>query len=243
MKQLYVLTLAGLLLASCSNNPKPATSSTEVKDSCHVVSVDSFYAIAATMVGQEITVTGTVDHVCKHGGKRVQMFSANPENKMHVEAEPEIGAFGAEVEGVNICVTGIVAENQLTLEYLKEYEAKLIEAEKTEGKEAELQHPEGADHHAKLEDVRAKIKSIESGEKQFISSYYLKGKKFQVCEEGAQSGCTGHQADSVSGDAKPCCSHGEAADASVSSEAKPCCPHEEKAAESTEAKSGCGHKH
>lgn len=229
-RALFLLSVATLFMVSCNNvKTKTESAKTETTKCTEYISVDSFLVVAADYVGKELTVKGTVDHVCKHGGKRVQMFSSCPSKKIHAEAGKDMGQFNAELEGSDICATGIVGENKMDLAYIEEYEAKVKEAMQAETDEVDMEQQKGADHHADLDKIAKWKEEISTNGKGYISTYFLEVSKYHACK--TQKDTEVQIPDSNATAAAPCCaSKKEAADA------KPCC------AEKTTDEKGCGDK-
>jgi len=112
MKKLIFALFAMALFVACNNGTKTTntTDNKAVKEECSPISVDSFLIVAADLVGKEVTVMGTVDHVCKHGGKKAQIFSAHPSKRIFAFAGETFGNFKAELEGSSVCIRGKVIE-------------------------------------------------------------------------------------------------------------------------------------
>lgn len=112
MKNLIFALFAVALFTACNNGTKTTNTTDDkvVKEECSPISVDSFLVVAPDMVGKEVTVMGTVDHVCKHGGKKAQLFSSCPSKRIFAFAGESFGNFKAEIEGSSICVIGKVIE-------------------------------------------------------------------------------------------------------------------------------------
>ncbi|MBI9068107.1 MAG: hypothetical protein JEZ09_12500 [Salinivirgaceae bacterium] len=237
-RALFLLTVAGLFMVSCNNvKTKTETTETETATMTEYISVDSFLVVAGNFVGKELTVMGTVDHVCKHGGKRVKMFSSCPSKALHAEAAEGMGQFKAEIEGSDICVTGIVGETKMDLAYFEDYEAEIKEAMKTEAEEVEMEQPKGADHHATLEKIAAWKEEITTNGIGYISTYFLEASKYKECE--TQKEIEVQIPDSNATAAAPCCASKKEA-----TEAKPDCADikEEGKECSEEQKAECGHE-
>jgi len=117
LKKLSVIVVLALIFASCGNN---AEEQEEVK----VLTVAQFNEQAENLVDSIVSVEGTVEHVCKHGGKRLRMFGEDPEVILNVEVGEEINMFEAELEGSDVIIEGVVAEFRIDNAYLDEWEAK-----------------------------------------------------------------------------------------------------------------------
>jgi len=68
--------------------------------------MNQFEELAQNHVQQAVRTTGIVDHVCKHGGKKILLVT--DDYSLHVFAEER---FDDEIVGTEIEVTGIVNEN------------------------------------------------------------------------------------------------------------------------------------
>jgi hypothetical protein len=178
MKRIVFVLSVAAILGACSNNQKPTTG-TDVVNEKNAISVDSFLTVAPNLLGKEVTVKGTVDHICKHGGKRVKLIGSYPSNSVHGEATEAIGAFKVELEGSEVLLTGIVAESKIDSAYVATYEKSVLEAMEKEKPEAEMEHAKGIDHHAKLEEVKNWKEEMASNGKGYISTYYLEVSKVE----------------------------------------------------------------
>lgn len=204
MKKIMYLLFATALLGACCNNTKTEgdakTDAAEV-DKCEVMDVDSFLVVAPDMVGKEVTVKGTVDHVCKHGGKRIKIFSSDPKKTLHGSASEETGSFDAEIEGNDVCLIGTVTEYKMELADIEKYEKQVkeemekakTEEHKEEGDEQEHEHEkgEGEGHHHHDQDYTKTLDKIAKWKEELASndkgyvvvSYYLKDAGLKTCEK------------------------------------------------------------
>ena len=73
----------------------------------------------------EIQVAGIVDHICRHGGKRLLLVS--DEGDLHVDADER---FDEEIEGSEIIVNGIVDEFVIDEAYCFKLEEDNIQSHK-----------------------------------------------------------------------------------------------------------------
>lgn len=186
MKKLFFLFAAVTLLGACGNEKK-TNSSDEVADEkkCESISVDSFLVVAADYVGKELTVKGTVDHVCKHGGKRINVFTNDPNVTIHGEASEGVGSFDVELEGSDVCITGTVLETKIDMAYVDEWETKVkeqIAEEGEEGEDADAEYVESVDNHAKLDKIQEYRDKIEASENGYLAFYDLEVTKYHECD-------------------------------------------------------------
>ncbi len=186
-KILFLFAIVALLGACCNNNNTGNNDATAVEKKCESISVDSFLVIAPDFVGKELTVKGTVDHVCKHGGKRVNIFTDDPNVTIHGNASESIGAFDAEIEGSEICMTGIVIETKIDMAYVEEWEDKIKKEMTKEEDDSEAEHAASVDHHAKSDEIQAYREQIEASENGYIAFYNLKVAKYHECDTKGDS--------------------------------------------------------
>lgn len=111
MKRIALLALFAAFIFSCGNPKNQNESSIENNEKAAVVySVDELYANAADLAGKEVTVKGTVMHVCKQGGGRCFLMGSNEDFNIRIEAGEKIGAFSQEQMGSDLTITGIFKE-------------------------------------------------------------------------------------------------------------------------------------
>jgi len=161
------IALMLMLVVACNNNATEqsnTTDSTEVKtDSTTAGNVEATIVTFATLTdsaalalnGKVVKIKGTVDHVCKHGGKRMVIVGTQPNERMRVEAG-ENPPFDAELAGAEVEVIGTLHIEKIDSTYLAEWEADLKEkanegVEETEKKHIEGAHVEGEEHEGEHE--------------------------------------------------------------------------------------------
>ena len=108
MKNLILFSIIAGLMLACSGN-QPAQTEEMASEmavlSIPEVNVASFDADAGNYVDSEIMVSGIVDHVCKHGGKKLKLVTDGA--SVHVESETR---FDDALIGNQISLNGIVRE-------------------------------------------------------------------------------------------------------------------------------------
>jgi hypothetical protein len=129
--------------------------------------VENFEKKAGKYIGKPVFLSGTVDHVCKHSGKKLYIVGKNDE-KVEVLAG-DIERFPKELEGEDIKVKAIVKEERIDEEYLSEW-AKEIKSEHKDGSAT------CATEMKKIEDTRDKMKKNKKG---YVPIYYLEGISYE----------------------------------------------------------------
>ena len=120
-----------LTLASCQGNQKKAQAEeaqAEVKSEAAVVTPEKVMEEGATLVGQEVMVKGTVNHVCHHGGKKCRLAGTTEGAWIQVMARGEIKEFAQDLVGTEIIVKGTVKERKITKEMVEGQEKAAKEA-------------------------------------------------------------------------------------------------------------------
>ena len=121
MNKFIILFTAMALLSACSNTVK------ETEETADVVNTENFIALAdlqakgAENLDKEIQTQGIVDHVCKHGGKKILLVADGVST--HVFAEER---YDDDLTGKEIIVTGFVKEDRTDEASLLELEESVI---------------------------------------------------------------------------------------------------------------------
>ncbi len=158
-----IIAIAGMLFtAACNNNTNQ--NETQSGDSATVQTDTTTQAVEVTEVtfatltdsaalalnGKVVKIKGTVDHVCKHGGKRMVIVGMNPGERLRVEAG-ENPPFDADLAGSEVEVTGTLHTEKIDSTYLADWENDLKQkaeegVQETEKKHIEGAHVEGEEH-------------------------------------------------------------------------------------------------
>lgn len=136
--------MMAVAFAACNNQTKQPAEDQKNE----VITVDVFFDKAEAMVGKTITVKGMVDHVCKHGGKRMFIIGEKPENRLKLTTGEGIASFDVEMEGGNAMATGVVEMMKIDTEYLDNWEKEIrAEAEKKSDEGVEEEHDHQGHNH------------------------------------------------------------------------------------------------
>ncbi len=192
LKRLAPIALPIIILAGCGGAPveEPAIEETVVEDTVaetptepQVVELSALVGSTADYAGTAITVTGTVDHVCKHGGKRLFIMGEDPEIRFKITAGESIGAFERELEGSDITVTGLVEEQIIDEAYIASLETEAAAEAEEAHEHEEVVEGEAEEHHAGEGEQAAHLRQMlaESGEDQ-LSFYSLDCSSFEIVE-------------------------------------------------------------
>ncbi|MBG7630751.1 MAG: hypothetical protein IZT56_09980 [Bacteroidetes bacterium] len=126
-----------------------------------VLALGEFDAKAGDFVSKEIKLKGIVDHVCKHGGKKILLVT--DDGDAHVFSEER---FDEALMGSEIMVTGVVLEERIDESYILKMEEDNIKSH-SEGKSNETQFNNKKKHMQQYRD-QMKADSVDH-----ISNYSL----------------------------------------------------------------------
>jgi hypothetical protein len=128
MKKILLLGLIASFTIACSetkeNAPVAEPIEITVKETPKL-DLGTFNVDAANYVDNEVLVTGIVDHVCKHSGKKLLLV--NDEGDVHVVAETR---FDDALIGEEIELKGIVREERVDESYCLKMEENSIKSHK-----------------------------------------------------------------------------------------------------------------
>ncbi|MFZ4402170.1 MAG: hypothetical protein ACOYO1_19220 [Bacteroidales bacterium] len=123
-KIFFLLIIAAFIIGSnigCKNHGDKSTDSTKT-----AITVDSFLLTPEVWAGKDIVIAGTVSHICKHSGKKLFLFGANPEMTVKINAGDNMSTFDIKYEGDDVEITGTVVEDEkIDANYLNEWEAEI----------------------------------------------------------------------------------------------------------------------
>lgn len=167
--KILILVFATLLFTGCNSKQK----TTENKS----LDVMQLLADADNNVDKQIIITGTVNHVCSHSGRRCFLIDSTGEYSIRVEAAGEIENFPKEVIGSTLLVTGILKEQRLSADEIKQMEADVIE-----------KHPEDAENNgencsAEMTNILQMRKWMEEHQKDYYATYYVEGLSYETTEQ------------------------------------------------------------
>ncbi len=168
IKRFLSIVAIAALFASCNsagtNENANNSDSTEVAGSEEVITeipLAEFDAKASEFVDKKVTITGIVDHICKHGGKRLFLVADSAD--VHIESDTK---FDEEIEGSELTVTAIVTELRIDEGYCLQQEEDFIK-----------RHSEGVDSDEIFEKKKAHIAeyrdSMKTAGVDYLSFYSL----------------------------------------------------------------------
>lgn len=111
MKKIALLSLMVFILFSCGQQAKQQVAkSDDVPQESVVLSIDEVLEKAPELAENEVTVKGTVMHVCQHGGQRCFLMGSTEDVTIRIEAGEKIGSFSQELMGSELEIVGLLKE-------------------------------------------------------------------------------------------------------------------------------------
>ena len=126
IRKLFVFALLAVSFISCSGDAgKKGSADEEINAVTEIplFTIAEFYAEADKYTGKEVQVEGIIDHICRHGGKRLLLVS--DDGDLHIDWDER---FDEKLEGSLVIVTGIVEEFRVDEGYCLKLEEENIRA-------------------------------------------------------------------------------------------------------------------
>lgn len=176
MKKLLIIVSFFALLLSCADGAKKkdadAAKDTEITSETPMLALSEFDAKAGDFIDKEVQVKGIVDHVCKHGGKKILLVNDNGD--VHVESEKR---FDDSMVGDEITLNGVVSEFRVDEAYILKKEEDHLQ-----------NHKEGTDskemYDKKMKQLTFYRDSMKTAKVDHISYYSLDYISHKVDKEG-----------------------------------------------------------
>lgn len=186
MKKLFFVALLPFMMAACGG--QKADKAQQNEEQITEVTVANFKTMAAYLVGKQVVIRGTADHICKHDGKKLFLIDVNSEGRVKVVTGDDMAAFDAANEGLDFVVIGEVAETIVDEAYLREWEEELKaeEAENPHLEDGQHQEGEEADHHSneeaykQIENYRKKMADLGVDK---LSFYHIIARSYEIIKE------------------------------------------------------------
>ena len=182
MKKLaFGLVLMLVALVACENaQVKTETPAQEtVAEEITVIAIPDFDSLAEQYIGKKIQLSGTVDHICKHGGQRAFLVTPESEARIKITPDDKIAAFNTNLEGNPVVIVGIVEEQRIDEDYIMEWEQEIKSGEVAQDDKGEGTHlgghvekgGEGADIGEEMEKVNNLRQLLKDSGKDHLSFF------------------------------------------------------------------------
>ncbi len=171
MKKIVFLLALTISFISCKTEAEKVEGLKDTKAiETPMLAIGEFDAKAGEFVNKEIQINGIVDHVCKHGGKKILMVT--DDGDVHVTSDER---FDEALKGNEITLTGIVVEERIDESNCLQMEENNMNSH-SEGKTNEEQFKEQQKHIQQYRD------EMKAENKAYISNYSLKHVNHSIVE-------------------------------------------------------------
>jgi len=189
MKKIGFLILATCFLFACGggDNSSPAADPEAlVSEAAPVPEIvpGDLLENPEKFLGQVVTLTGTVQHVCERSGKRMFLSGPDdPEKTFKVTAGRDIGEFSIDLNGSDVSATGEIVVQKVDQAYLENWAAEIETGAKPEaaheghGAWKEEKLSESEESKIQLENMR---KALEKSGKDQLLFYSLDCTEYEV---------------------------------------------------------------
>ena len=164
MKKMLIL-LASLFAIACATKPQGDAPAADSAQHAQTLNADQLLDTMPAMVNKPVTFSGTVVHVCKHGGKKLHIVGTDGEKRILVMSSDASGVFSQELEGSDVVVQGTIKETRIDAASLLEREQEFLANHKGEEKTEAYQ-----EEMAYIEKMREDVKNSEKG---YISKFKI----------------------------------------------------------------------
>ena len=168
IKKFLLIGAVVLFFAACGNDsdndgqPNDTTDITTLEEIAEIALAD-FESKAGNFVNKEVKISGIVDHLCKHSGKKILLVDGD--NSLHVFSDER---YDEALSGSQVSIIGLVEEEKIDEAYLTEW-----------WNHAQGSHGEGTDADKEyLANLKIEIQAIRDSLKnegvEYFSEYSLK---------------------------------------------------------------------
>lgn len=190
---LFSLAAIALMIAGCCSQADKGNQKNS-EASAEELSLATLLSGTDNFVDKPVKVSGTVDHVCKHGGKKMFIFGENPDDRIKITTGEKMSSFDPALEGSDVLVNGIVREMRVDEDYLANWEMEL-NANKNDKKHKEIGNGEGKHESGESEEnsaenemnqIKTLRKQLEESGKDHLSFYSIECIEFKEKTESTK---------------------------------------------------------
>jgi len=193
--------LLAAIISACENKTKNIGNQDQSQinnDEITFVELKDFESQAPDLVGKKVKLTGTVDHVCQHGGQKMFIVNKDADKRIKILIGENMAAFNTNLVGETLAVVGVVDELRIDEEYLREWEEGLVSNTPPEqenpamhAKEKNGQQVKESEHHeeeqnpemVQINNLRQQL--AESG-KEYLSYFSIICVDYEVIEQSSE---------------------------------------------------------
>jgi len=196
-KLIFAIVALAFFAVSCENTTSQKEDNNKqeevINDEIIAVSMLDYDSLVESLSGRKISISGTVDHVCKHGGQKLFIVDENSDARIKITPNEEIAAFNTDLVGETIKIIGIVEEMRVDEDYLREWEEEAKSGSKEEdgkrhgdgkGESADeddhSEENENIDIQEELDQIARMRLRVEESEKGYLAFYSILAVEYHV---------------------------------------------------------------
>jgi len=198
-KLLFAIIALAFIAVSCENtatksNDGNTTEKVVISEEITPVAMADFDSLVENLAGRKISISGTVDHVCEHGGQKMFIVDEASDTRLKIVPNEEIAAFNTDLVGETVNIVGIVEEMRVDEDYLKEWEEEVKSGaeekeHKSHNEKGKKESADAGDHgdghenpdiSAELEQIARMRTRVEESEKGYLSFYSILAVEYNI---------------------------------------------------------------
>jgi hypothetical protein len=188
LKNLVLIAMSLLLIAGCSGDGSTDQTADQVQaqagDHPAALTIAEFNARGEEFEGKLVEVVGTVDHVCKHSGKRMFIRGDNPEDRVKIEAG-DVGTFDIALEGSQVKVVAMGTVMKMDNAYLDNWAKEVGSDDPAAGCSEEQKEiakgggDQTAEHESAMSQINALRQELAESGREYLAFCSLEAKSFE----------------------------------------------------------------
>ncbi len=169
---IFVFAVMLLSVTACNQNSKQNNKTEKSEKIASYLSVDDLLQQAEELSGKTIHVSGIIDHVCRHGGKRFKILNTDGSQELKIELGEEFDIMDASVAGSLAKVIGKLTPVKMNAELVKAWEEKVRDSHKGE---------ENTEHFKQeIKEIQEIHRQIVAGEIPFYITYSIFADSYEL---------------------------------------------------------------
>lgn len=192
IKSLIMLAAAVAMVSCGGNTSKSSTDEQQAEAAIEqaTMEIDALLTDAANLTNQQVVIEGICTHICSHGGRKIFLMGSDDTKIIRIEAA-ELGAFDQKCVNSIVKVGGILREERIDEEYLKQWEERIATNTADEHGDDEsgcdtekaARGETGNTAAERIADFRTKIAARNAAEgKEYLSFYFVEALAYEVVE-------------------------------------------------------------
>lgn len=197
LKIVAIIAMSMLLIAGCSgdnstdqaaeagqSHDQGGNGQTHAADHPVPLTIAEFNAGGEEYEGKLVEVTGTVDHVCKHSGKRMFIRGDDPEDRVKIEAG-DLGTFDVALEGSKVKVVAMGTVMKMDNAYLDNWASEVSGEDPAAGCTEEQKEiakgggDAGEEHESAMSQINALRRNLAESGREYLAFCSLEARSFE----------------------------------------------------------------